>query len=463
MKEKICVLCGKLFVPKTNAQKICQDEHYRNCEICGKPFKIIRPSNSQLCCSKQCTAEKRKRTMKSRYGVEYAQQSQEIRKKSEATNIEKFGYAHPAQSPLIKEKERRIFQERYGVDTPFLMEDFQSKRKKTCLEKYGVEHPLQTEQSLNRMKDSYKKVCLEKFGVPYACLTEQCKNAQPGLISTINKQFGNLLLEHNIPYKFEKVIEDKSFDIELLDRNVLIEIDPTYTHSTVPTHWGYSKDAKSQLEKTQVANKNGYRCIHIFDWDNWDKIIDLISDKTTVYARNCEVKQISETQASEFEQKYHIQSACRGQLICFGLYHKNKLIQIMTFGKPRYNKQYQWELLRLCTKSEYKIIGGSERLFKHFVNTYDPQSIISYCDIAKFTGEVYLRLGFELHHHSGVAKIWSKNKSKITDNLLRQRGYDQLFNSNYGKGTDNETLMLEHGWLPIYDCGQNVYTWKKGA
>lgn len=45
-------------------------------------------------------------------------------------------------------------------------------------------------------------------------------------------------------------------------------------------------------------------------------------------------------------------------------------------------------------------------------------------------------------------------------------GFDQLVGSKlnppqlYGKGTDNEELMLKYGWLPIYDCGQKVFVWK---
>lgn len=56
-------------------------------------------------------------------------------------------------------------------------------------------------------------------------------------------------------------------------------------------------------------------------------------------------------------------------------------------------------------------------------------------------------------------RIWSKGNKMITDNLLNQRGYDQLFSTNYGKGTSNESLMINNGWLPIYDCGQGVYSY----
>lgn len=29
----------------------------------------------------------------------------------------------------------------------------------------------------------------------------------------------------------------------------------------------------------------------------------------------------------------------------------------------------------------------------------------------------------------------------------------------YGKGTNNEELMIKHNWLPVYDCGQKVFEW----
>ena len=135
----------------------------------------------------------------------------------------------------------------------------------------------------------------------------------------------------------------------------------------------------------------------------------------------------------------------------------------MTFGKPRYNKNYEWELLRLCTKSNYNIIGGAEKLFDYFLNTYKPDSIISYCDISKFTGSVYSKLGFKLKATSKPSRHWYniKTKQHITDNFLRQKGFDKLFNANYGKGTDNDELMREHNFVEIYDCGQSTYIYEK--
>jgi hypothetical protein len=32
-----------------------------------------------------------------------------------------------------------------------------------------------------------------------------------------------------------------------------------------------------------------------------------------------------------------------------------------------------------------------------------------------------------------------------------------LHKTNFGKGTSNEELMKEHGYVEIYDCGQLVF------
>ena len=50
-----------------------------------------------------------------------------------------------------------------------------------------------------------------------------------------------------------------------------------------------------------------------------------------------------------------------------------------------------------------------------------------------------------------------KTQKHITDNLLRQRDFDQLLGKEYwcyGKGTFNEELMKEHGFVEVYDVGQ---------
>ena len=103
-------------------------------------------------------------------------------------------------------------------------------------------------------------------------------------------------------------------------------------------------------------------------------------------------------------------------------------------------------------------------LWNYFLETYNPSSVISYCDRAKFSGNVYDSLGFTLKQSKTPSRHWWNGKIHITDNFLRQRGFDQLFGDEYGcygKGSSNEDLMRKHGFVEIWDAGQAVYIWQK--
>lgn len=328
------------------------------------------------------------------------------------------------------------------------------KAEQTMLEKFGKKHYTQTQEYIEKAI----KTNQEKYNVDFACQLPQCR------ISGSNKSgpnllFANLLDHYNIEYSTEFAIDKKSFDFKI--NNILIEINPTSTHNSTYTPFKRKEllDKNYHYEKTKLATDNGYRCINIWDWDDKEKIVQSLLYKETIYARKCKIKEISVQEASKFINKYHFQNYCKDN-IRLGLFYDNELILVMTFGKPRYNKNYEYELLRYCASKN--VIGGAEKVFKYFIKLYNPDSVISYCDLSKFKGNVYYKLGFEFKANH-IGKHWYRPKTNqhITDNLLRQRGYDQLFSTNYGKGSSNEELMLANGFVEIYDAGQSTFIWKK--
>ena len=431
--------------------------------------------------------EKKKKKSLEKYGTDSVLQNPEIKKKIVETNLRKYGVENPQQSKEIKEKTLKNNLLKYGVSFPTQLDEVKEKIKNTNLKKYGFTSPLKNEKVKMKIKEEMIKkygivnilqspeikekiveTNLQKYGVPYFCLTEKCKNSNGNIISKINKNFSKELLENGINNKLEKAIDEYSYDIEILNRNIVIEINPTYTHniSFGAEFRGHKKNPLNKdyhFQKSIIANKNGYRCIHIWDWDDKNKIINMLKPKEKIYARNCDYRKISKQECNKFLEENHLQGDCRGQKVMIGLFFKNKLIEVMTFGKPRYNKKYEWELLRLCSDYKYNIIGGANKLFKHFLTDYKPNSIISYCDNSKFNGNVYKCLGFIQENYGNPSKHWynMKTKQHITDNLLRQRGYDQLFRTNFGKGTSNKELMIQNGFVEIYDCGQSKYIYKK--
>lgn len=436
---------------------------------------------------------KRDSTMLERYGALYPMQCNELRQKIFQTNESKYGFSNPAKNADIRAKisEKAKSEEfkskysqtsisHYGVPRPAQSPEVQLSMQATCLKKYGVRFSSQTLEARKKLSASIRQTfsknpeimknasentsltCQQRYGINWPCQLPQCRNSKYKTNSKTNQAFCKILDEYGLEYESEFPVASYSYDFRILGTNILIEIDPTYTHSSYPTHFNFSgKDKNYHIKKSETASENGYRCIHIFDWDNRYLILDSILQKISIGARQCSVKEISSKLASEFEKKYHIQESCRNQKVSLGLIFNDELVSVMTFGEPRYNKKYEYELLRLCTKSGLHISGGPSKLFKYFIENYDPNSIISYCDRAKFEGKVYKKIGMSLVESTSPQEIWSKGSENITANLLRQRGYDQLFNANYGKGTSNEKLMLDHGWLPVYDCGQSVYEWHK--
>ena len=402
--------------------------------------------------------EKMKKTNLEKYNVEYPLQSKEIQEKMRKTDLEKYGVEHHIQSKEVKEKIKETMLERYGFEHPYQVPEIQEKMKKTNLRKYGTEYVLQADE----VRDKISKTTLEKYGVEYFCQHEDCYKNNYSRISKVNKKFQEFLNENHVKGELEFIIENSGYDLKV--DNILIEIDPTFTHnSTIAPIFG-KREGKIRhqdyhLKKTEFAKEHGFDCIHIFDWDDWNKILSLLQPKVKIQARKCEVREIDKKVAKDFLNLYHLQESTKSCDYAYGLFYKDKLVQVMTFGKPRYNKNYEYELLRLCTILGISVIGGAGKLLKYFEESIKPTSIISYCDLSKFNGEVYEKLGFKLESKTLPAKHWYNPKTNrhITDNLLRQRGFDQLHGANFGNGTSNEELMLKEGYVEIYDCGQLVF------
>lgn len=456
------------------------------CKTCGKPVKFFGYSKGfgQHCCAKCTQADKKvrdkykdsctyiygenfynefnkkgKQTKKEKYGDE----NYNNLNKMKTTCLERYGVENAMMSKEIQNRGKQTCLERYGVENYMLSEEFRKnlsmyldKSRQTCLERYGVENVTQHPE----IKAKISNVCQEKYGCKWNCMRPEAHNSN-NVNSKPNLYVRSLLDKYDIKYTIEFSIEKYVFDFKVGD--ILIEVNPHATHNV---NWSPYKNVKIDKDyhqlKTNVGKNAGYKVVNLWDWDDAEKVIKSFTNKTTIYARECNIKKVSKKDAKIFLNEYHFQGNCNNQKYIYGLYHNDILIQIMSFGKPRYNKNYEYELLRLCTKFGYNVIGGSQKLFKHFILDCNPNSIISYCDDSKFIGKVYETLGFKLKNKPAPSKHWYKFKGNIhiTDNLLRQKGYDKLFGTSYGKGTSNRELMLENNFVEIYDAGQSTWIWE---
>lgn len=266
-----------------------------------------------------------------------------------------------------------------------------------------------------------------------------------------------------------QLLDGKEIDIYLPDYKIGIEYNGNYWHS-YPV-----KDMKYHQDKSIQAAKVGIRLIHIFEYEWKDSKIqekiknylyDIVKSDSIdrIYARNTVVSEISPAEQYKFQDKYHLQGRATAS-IHLGIYcnadkDKKDLLGIMTFGKPRFTSQYEYELVRMCFKPKVSIVGGAQKMFKHFLDMCKPKQILTYSDISKFTGGVYKQMGMKL----------VQDNSMTVPNYVWVRPQDSSFLNRYqttkqklvdsGIGSDDQTendIMTWSGYVKVYDCGQLKY------
>ena len=445
-----CPICGNLCSFYKHEYSYGTTSRYgKTCENKECVYKLVNSDSAN---------QKRRTTLLNKYGVEHPAQSKEVQEKMKQTTKAIYGVENASQSDIIKEKIRNTNKERYGTEYGLQSKEVQEKSKQTLIERYGVEHPAQSNQILEKMKQT----CLERHGVENSMQskeivekwrkTYQNNNGIQDSVTSLEYKLKEFLDSNNIKYNLHKEIKF------MLENNIGIEINGL-------------KLKEPMYNRYRGYRENGIRLIYLYEWElrslklwsilcNW--IVNLVNvTKDRVFARKCVLQKVPVEQEKNFLNAYHLQGYKKSE-VCLGLYYNNELIQLMSFCKPRYNSNYEWELLRLCTKYGYTLVGGANKLFKNFIKQYNPTSIISYCDISKFTGKVYTDIGFKLTKTTKPQITWYNSESgkHFNHSSLLMIGADKLLGTDCGKGSNNEDIVRSHGYEAVYNCGLNVYAYK---
>ena len=189
-----------------------------------------------------------------------------------------------------------------------------------------------------------------------------------------------------------------------------------------------------------------------------------MSENNKIYARNCIIQQIKESEAKEFLLNNHKQKFARAK-IYYGLFFNNELIQLMSFGNPRFNKDYQWEIIRDCSKKNHQVIGGVSKLWKHFLENNGCHSCICYSyphDTKNLFTEKYIKYcGFKNIKKAKPAKkiyfegIWNGKLKRIDKTILEKHGVDRLLKTVQGQDRSNEQILLDLGFEKKEEDGFN--------
>lgn len=270
-------------------------------------------------------------------------------------------------------------------------------------------------------------------------------------------------LDDSAIHSDKKILNGSELDIYCENSKIAFEYNGLFWHSEKQ-----GKTKNYHLDKTKMCENKGIRLIHIFS-DEWESKQEIIKrrikhlfgkSEIKIYARNCEVKQIDKKTKSQFLNDYHLQGNDKSK-IAYGLYYKDKLVSVATFGKLRLNMGHKapekdiWELYRFCGEN---VIGGFSKLLKRFVIEQKPIKIITYSDRnwTPFPDDsFYGKVGFSFVSYT-KPNYYYMQKYKKRENRFNFRK-SILVKQGYDANKSEMQIMLENGYDIIWDTGNLKY------
>lgn len=472
---------------KSKSKETCKERY-------GVPHPLLVPEFK----------EKSKNSMIAKYGCEYPLQSDEIQSKFHSTMEYRYGAPHALQCSQLKDKAENTCLERFGYKHPAQSSEIKLQTENTCLERFGVSnYSLTRLTNLDKLdnwlkfKNDPEKIIDESFGADYNPtiyeLEQLCGVNDTSIGVVINKnnlrhrisrsvsniesevvQFIESISDTRIDLHNRTIICPYEIDIYLSEYRLGIECNPTFTHnSSLGDPWsGHPKSINYHKMKSDECENQGIQLFHIFGYE-WkykkDILKSMIQSKLGVnkvkrYARNLYVDyHVPYNESRIFLENNHRQGSCQSSYRIGLRTNQDELVAIMTFGKSRKTIGYQnnsIELLRFCSRKGETIIGGASKLFKHSISLFSGSSkIISFSDRARTSGNIYKQLGFTLVRISDPGYMWvnADNDMYLSRVSCQKHNLSKLFNEEIDMSKTEKQIMLEHGYVQVFDSGTCVW------
>lgn len=362
--------------------------------------------------------------------------------------------------------------------------------RKKCIEKYGVGNHNQKhltnyddfniEYFIHNFVDNYE-IDMLKAMKHYNCswhtllkLRVQLPNHKLYYVKN-NTSYAETELLDFIPgsFKTRNIIAPKELDLYSPNHNFGIEYNGLMWHSFGKSKHSMFNNYESEpfdkfkhLEKTKLCEEKSIQLFHIFEneWldinkqNIWKSVINSkLNETKRIFARKTTIKEVSSKDCNKFLNDNHLQGSVNSS-IRIGLYVEDELISIMTFGKSRYDKKYDYELLRFCTKLNHTVVGGGSKLLKYFETNYNPKSLLSYANRRWSQGNLYSKLGFEYISETSPNYFYFKSGSnKIEGRIKYQKHKLKNILESYDDNLTESENMYNNDYRKIYDCGNLVF------
>lgn len=506
--HSICPTClmdftFKSWKPKTFCSKkcACNSPEVKMKNATGVKSTFDKTYGGHPMAINEDTKSKFKQSMVESHGVDHPSKMSGFVDKVKMTKLDRYG--NPNYNHLEKMKSTML--ERYGVDNYRKTDAYDEKVKLTSMQKYGVPYPAQSDDIQNSRKElmfqkfltssrfenfiykfklsDYTGVDMDSKKYPFECIrcgqielhnlsdgrAVKCSKCDKRTISFFQEGVvdfvQSLFPQHPILINDRTILFPRELDIYLQHKHIAIETDGIFYHSEVSG----KKNKTYHIHKTSSCITKGIRLLHVFEneWNQKREIVKSVlknilgADGVVISGRKTIVREIDPSVKSKFLVENHLQGNDHST-VKIGLFYGDKLVSVMTFVKSRFDKKLEWEMSRFCNLLGHRIHGGAAKMFSYFIKTYNPKSIVSYCDRRYFGGEVYLKLGMTFVSNTPPNYYYIIDKYDTLRNRIswqKAKLKDKLESFDPSK-TEWEN-MQEHGFDRIWDCGSLKFVWKK--
>jgi hypothetical protein len=186
--------------------------------------------------------------------------------------------------------------------------------------------------------------------------------------------------------------------------------------------------------------------------------------KEKIFARKCSAAEIPPNLgflAKGFFEKSHIQGSCLSS-VKLGLFHEGELVSCMAFGKPRFSKKRDWELIRFASKPFCNVIGAASKLLKLFLDSHPGESVASYCNLRwgwkENEKDLYSKLGFSFAGDSGPNYGYFRPEEKVIRARIQYQAHKlpKVLEIYDPEKTESENCFA-NGLRRIWDAGNKTY------
>lgn len=223
------------------------------------------------------------------------------------------------------------------------------------------------------------------------------------------------------------------------------------------------EDRFEHLKKTELCEDIDIKLFRVWsnEWENditrniWiSKFRHEQGKSIKIFARKTKIVSVDSKTAKEFLEFNHLQGSCISAYN-YGLEYNGELVMLMTIGKSRFDKKYDYELLRMCSKIDTSVIGGAMKLLSH-VKKHHSGRMISYANRRWSSGNVYSKMGFNLVKKTSPGYYYTDNINVYSRQKFQKHKLEHIL-PTFDETLTEKDNMFNNGYRRIWDCGNLVF------